>query len=391
MKKCIIFILLCSIILSGCGSVYSNYKEIEQLLVIDTMGFDYVPGGVELSMAAGIGPGGAREPIRLSGIGSSISSAMDDARNYSFEDELFCSQTSSILIGEEAAKNGIEGVLSYICQSPILRTDLPVFIVKGSSAKESIMNSGDSQHGVAEILQGVSEYLETRGGSHIFKASQLVRSNLRYGSALACVLEYSDSAEAPAGSAPNQKNEEQDSAAKTLAVAGFGVLKDNVLLAYIDSRQAVGLSFLINKVGVSTVELEDGFGQEVVLEISGGSGDIEPVWDADGAPKKLNIKVDVKAAVAELKSGGDLSEEAYINALSAALEKYIAGQIRDILRLSAKLEADFLALGAAVEQASPLMFRHMDFPFAQYLSSLEFSVAVSARLSHTNDMKESLT
>ena len=394
MKKFLLYIMASSLLLSGCGSIYSNYREVEQLLVIETMGFDYLPGGVQLTLASGISSGSSQGPIKLSGVGPTISAAMDQARNYSFEDELFCSQTNSILIGEEAARQGIEGYLSYICQSPILRTDVPVFIIRGGSAFESIMDSGDSQHGVSEILKGVTEYLETRGGSHIFKAAQITRDSLRHGSALCCVLEYSESAEPPAGNSQSEQSdggEEDTGAARTLAVAGFGVLKDNRLIEYIDKDTAVGVSFLINKVGISSIRLEDAMGKDVVLEISAGSSQVKPRWSEKGELTGLDISLDAQATVTEMNDNADLSRESYIKQLTDALETRLAELVGDVLRLSAKLEADFMALGTQVEQHSPLLYRHLNKSFGEALPALEFHIAVKTKISHTNDMQESLT
>lgn len=419
-------LLIPALLLSGCGSIYSNYREVEQLLLIETMGFDLLPEGVRLTMAAGMQSGGGKGAIRLSGTGGSISAAMDRARNYSFEDELFYSQTNGILIGEEAAEQGIEPFLSYICQSPILRTDVPVFIVRGGSAHEAIMNCGDAQHGVSEILQGVTEYLEYRGATHIFNASELVRSDLRHGSALACVLEYTDSAEPPAGEGrPSQAEkspaspspsgaqssgdmgqregaaseeegashggDSEGSGAKTLAVAGYGVLKGNRLLAYIDNTQAVGVGFLIDQVGISTVELSDGRGKPVVLEINDGKSHVRPLWNADGSLRKLEISLEASAAVTEINDDADLSDKDYIRQLTEALESYLAEQAGQVLRLSSRLGSDFLSLESRVQQAEPVLTALLKEDFASLLGELEMSLSVNARLSHTNDMKESLT
>ena len=51
----IIAVVCLAALLSGCsgGSVYSNYREIEQLMVIQTMGFDYAKSGVRLSASSG--------------------------------------------------------------------------------------------------------------------------------------------------------------------------------------------------------------------------------------------------------------------------------------------------------------------------------------------------
>ena len=414
----ICIILALSLLLSGCGSVYSNYREVEQLLVIETMGIDYRPGGVELSLAAGMKSTQGKGPVRLTGSGESISAAMDQARNYSFEDELFCSQTNSILIGEEAARQGIEPYLSYICQSPILRTDLPVFIVKGGSARDAILNTGDGHHGVAEILQGVTEYLQYRGSSHVFKAADIVRSSLRHGSALCCVLEYTDSAEPPVegsqdksasgqsetpsgggdsgGSSDNggtgsSSGSSSDTQAKTLAVAGFGVLQGNRLVSYIDDEQAVGVGFLINEVGISVIELNDAGGRPVVLEINDGRSRLIPRWDEDGALSGLDFDIEVSATATEINDDADLSDAEYIDALTGALEDYVATLCAGVLRLSSRLGADFLGLGSQVDMAEPLFWRMQGKSLEQLLPGLEMRVSVRGQLSHSNDMKESLT
>lgn len=408
----ICIMLSLSLILSGCGGVYSNYREVEQLLVIETMGFDYRPVGVELSLAAGMKSSGGKEPVRLTGSGESISAAMDQARNYSFEDELFCSQTNSILIGEEAARRGIEPYLSYICQSPILRTDVPVFIIKGGSARDAILSTGDGQHGVSEILQGVTEYLQYRGSSHVFKAADIVRSSLRHGSALCCVLEYTDSYEPPVEGSQAQNSpalpEESPSGgeegnggadssgggeapAKTLAVAGLGVLQGNRLVSYIDKELAVGVGLLINRVGISVVELNDADKQPVVLEISDGHSKLIPRWDEDGKLSGLDFDIQVSATVTEINNGADLSDEDYIRELTVALEDYTAALCAKALRLSAGLEADFMGLGAQLEMAEPLFWRMQNRSLSELIGGLELRVSVRGDLSHSNDMKESLT
>ena len=55
-KKLTAAVLALSLLaLSGCsgGSIYSNYREIEQLVVIQTMGFDAAGDGVGLSISSG--------------------------------------------------------------------------------------------------------------------------------------------------------------------------------------------------------------------------------------------------------------------------------------------------------------------------------------------------
>ena len=62
-----------------------------------------------------------------------------------------------------------------------------------------------------------------------------------------------------------------------------------------------------------------------------------------------------------------------------------------VLRLSSRLEADFLGLGGQVDMAEPLFWRMQGKTLSQLLPGLEMRVSVRGSLSHSNDMKESLT
>ena len=120
MKKYLltIIIIVGSLNLSGCaGSIYSQYREIEQMRVIQTMGIDKAENGVKLSLASAGSKNSNTVPAILSGTGKSISTALQRIRNYSCEESLFCAHVGHILIGEDAAKSGIENILSYICHS----------------------------------------------------------------------------------------------------------------------------------------------------------------------------------------------------------------------------------------------------------------------------------
>ena len=99
----IIYIIIFALPLSGCKSIYNNYKEIEQLLVIQTMGLDTQGGGVLLSLASAAGSNGS-SPRRLQSGGESITTAMERIYNYSYEEQLFLSHVGQLIIGEDAAE-----------------------------------------------------------------------------------------------------------------------------------------------------------------------------------------------------------------------------------------------------------------------------------------------
>ncbi len=383
MRKFLITIILITIIiivvscsLTGCaGSIYSQYREIEQMRVIQAMGIDSDENGVKLSLASAGGKNSQTVPAILSGSGNSISTALQRIRNYSCEESLFCAHVGHILIGDEAARRGIESILSYICHSSEIRVDLPVYVLTNSSANKAMDGAGNDKKGITEILQAVQSALSERGESHIFTAAELIRAMERNGSALVCALEF-----APASESDTEN---------TAAIYGYGIFKDYSLIQLIDKENSIGVGFLLNKVGICDVIVKDLNGDNVTLEIDKGSSKITPIWSEDGELIAIDVQADVNAAVLEISGkSSNLDDPRYEDQLIAQLEAEVSKRISSVLQLSKKLGADFLDLSGRVEYAAPGKYKKAVTDFAYLLPNLEMRISVRGKLSHTYDIKD---
>ena len=343
--------------------------------IIQIMGIDYDDSGVQLSLASSGGKNSQDAPAALSASASSISTALQRIRNFSCEEDLFCAHVGHILIGEEAARKGMENILSYICHSSEIRVDLPVYVMTNASARETMDSVGNSKKGISEVLQSVQAALSDRGESHIFTAAEIIRNIERNGSALVCALEHAAASEADTES--------------TAAVYGYGVIKDYSLVQLIDRENAVGANFLMNKVGISDLMVRDLNGNAVTLEIDSGSSKLSPVWSADGQLTGLDIQAKVSAAVLEISGkGGDLDSPRYEDQLIAELEAAVSKRISSVLQLSKRLSADFMNLGSQVELCDPTKYRQTVSDFSYLLPTLEMRISVQGQLSHTYDVKD---
>ncbi len=398
MKK-ILALLLCvclCISSSGCTSIYTNYKEIEQLQVIQTMGLDYKSGGVSLSLATAFDPKALNGPARLFSDAPSITTAFERIRKYSFEEELFFAHINSLLLGEEAAKEGIESYLMYICRSPDIRIDIPVFVVRGGSAREAVLNVGNAINGISEVMRSVKQTLEWRGDGGLTRTADVVHELRLHGSSLVCALEYSAASEI-SGSvtngdgalSPSDTNPEQSLAStdRTLAYIGYAIIRDGKLCEYIDREQAIGVAFLKNQVRICDIVVQDRQGNNVTLEIDKGSSDIRPQWAEDGSLEGFQVDAKVEASIVELSSG-NLNGGESLEYVQLALEKAVSQYIGQVLMLSRKYRSDFLGLGSRVEMKDAEKYRALKTDFDQLLPELDIRINVSGQLRHTNDIKD---
>ena len=391
--------------LSGCSGIYSNFRELERLLVIQTMGIDYAEEGVGISLASGAKSDGS-SPVRLFSPGVSITSAIAHILSYSQEQELFLSHTSHVVLGEEAAKNGIKGYLSYICRSPNLRTDIPLYIVKGGTAQEAVMQVGDGSKGISEVLEAVRANVDERGDSKAFSASELLRNLERNGSGLICAIECSPSIqeggtkqEGDSGSSAGTGGMESpdkagasdgggEKQALTAAAVGYGVIRGDKLCAYLDKEQAIGVGLLLNIVGISDIVVTDRYATPVTLELDQGSSVIKPVWAEDGSLEMLDIQIKAAANIAEIGGGGHFGEPDYEDYLTAQLETAVSERVSAVIQLSKSLQADFLGLGSIVEMDDAEKFRALGGDFASLLPGLPVRISVSGQIKHTNDIRD---
>ena len=408
-----LLITMCALpALSGCSSIYSNYREIQQLMVVQTMGIDREKGGVQVSMAAAAEASGGG-PRRMSAQGSTITAAIDRAYKLSYEEEIFFSHVNHLLVGEAAAEEGLDAFLDYVSQSPTMRIDIPLYIVRGSTANQAVMEVGDSSKGISEVMQTVHESFASPSNSRVFTVADTINSLLRYGSALVCAVECVPSSESvsPGKSASAQggegqsaqQGEEQKPQAEEgqngqdktqgenplMAVpAGYAVIRDGKLCKFIEPEEAAAVGLLTGSLPITDITVTDRNGKDASLELNQGSAEITPVWGGKGQLKGLNIQAQVSASVLETDNWQQGSSNEYINHLTAQLESAVSQRLSSLLRTSMKLKADFLGLAGQVERKSPENYRLMSQRFSELLPGLELQITVSGQLSHTNDMKE---
>ena len=382
MKKLLALILCAAelLLFAGRGGLRGNYREVEELLVIQTMGLDKTLGGVTLSLAAA---GDSEDKVaRMEADGVSISAAMERIRGHAYEEELFCTHIGRLLLGEKLAEAGIESALAYICRSPELRLDMPLFVVRGGEAADAVMTVGSGDKGICDVMRIIEQDFKRRGESGLTTASQILRDTARCGSSLICALELGRASEST--EPPDAENAAPE--ARSIAPMGYAILREGRLCRYLTPEQAVAVGLLINKPGRATIDLRDRHGEAAVLELNGGGCRIRPVWEGE-ILKGVDIACQAQASLLERGGRGAMNEAEDLDYLTARLESKLAGWLSAALQASKELKADYLCLAETLERADPAAWKALDRDFIDLLPELELQVTVSAKLNQMNDMK----
>ena len=349
--------LLVFLPVSGCTlSVYNNYRELERLQVIETVGFDAAEdGGVTLSISAS-----GREPVRASASAQSVTEAMQELQDRSRSDELFFSGTGCILLGEAAAAETSRW-LELIARSESLRLDTPLFIVRSGEASELVTEAGGQESDITQIMQALMHYAEKSGPARIYTCADAARALIENGAALTGAVREGEDA--------------SKEGSLTAELDGYAILGgEGRLMGYIDGEDALGVGLYCGEPGRAALTLSEG----VTVELAGG--ELVPAWGEDGSITALEARVSVDAIVLEALPGLELGSDEAREAIERELAGRAGGWIYNILSKSVSLGLDFLGLGRRLERGDPERWHAMSSPWSSMLPELEISVTAGAEL-----------
>lgn len=366
MKKFIAALCALSLMLtaSGCsgGSIYSNYRDIAELLVIQTLGFDLSDAGVRLSVSAEGSTGAGKDnegktPVRLSVDAQSMTEAQDALQHYSGGLRLFFGHTAYIVLGENVLNTDTAQFFDCIERDAAFRLCIPVFAASGS-ASELVMGAGADEHDATRLMRAVTENLRLRGDAHIFTAAEIVSALDSNGAALICAVKA-----VPADTI------DPDSAEGEMAIVpdGYTIINNNKAAGHIPMELARGVSLILNEAGSMPVVVGN-----ATLQIDRSSCELEPVF-GDGL-EGVAININISASLAEARGDFDPGE------LTREFEAEARSWVEDVLELQKSSACDFLHLGSALEIRHPQRLRGASENFALISPGLDFTVRVTADL-----------
>lgn len=337
----ILFILLAlASLFSGCqGSIYSNYRDVERLRPVQTLGIDSSFGTVTVAVAAGEGQSEA-PPSVLKQSAESVETALVQLQNAFPQAQPYYAHVQYILLGSEAAASGMDAWLDWIGRSPSLRLDAAVYIVRGS-ASELMLSAAAEHGGTSEKLASLDSKLRELGEGVVVSVRSLAAALATNGTGLCGAVEAVDEGD----------NIRFDTSA-AIQPAGFAVFQNGALCAFIDQSDAAGTLLLLEQTDGARLTLETD-GGPVAVRLGSANTKVE----FSGAHAAVHC--DVEAVLVEAAASPD------IDALDAAVAAVLTEQAERVLALERSLGCDFLDILQGHDPAA-----------------LQLSVSVSVRAEH---------
>ena len=197
MKKAMALMLAALLPLGGCsqtGSIYANFRAVEDLQLVQTFGFDWHDGEITITVSSGEETEKLPSSL-LSASAPDIPQAIELLQDWSAREDLYFAHIRYVLVGEEAARHGLETLLDWFERGIQTRLDLPIFVVEGGTAKELISASADKLYEITAVLLSLERDVERRGKSWPFTLRELASRMSRSGAGLCTSVRMAEKAE----------------------------------------------------------------------------------------------------------------------------------------------------------------------------------------------------
>ncbi|MGM9521004.1 MAG: Ger(x)C family spore germination C-terminal domain-containing protein [Oscillospiraceae bacterium] len=378
-RLCVLLMLLCILILPGCSgmSLFSNYREIEDLELIRTVGVDSRDEEVNVMICTGVSAEGSAPRMYETKAGS-FGVALSDLQKIPLGKEALLSHTENLLIGEEEARKGISEELDYVERFSEMRLDTSLFIVREGTARDLMKGVTGKSTSAADILMRLKESLPELGAGFDYTCKDTAVSLAGNGTALVMAIKA-------------EKDEKlfEDRGDMKIVPAGLAVIEDGKLVDFLNEEETRGVLLLTSKFKADTIELQCG-DSSVTLTADGAKTDITPEVGDDGRLKKLHVRIKVEANVVNVHGTDSIEDSKYREKLQKDLSDVMKGSAEAAIARALEMDADFLDFTGTVWRAEPLKFDKSAGSFKELFENAEITVEGESILRRTYDLRDPL-
>jgi len=295
---------------------------------------------------------------------------------------LITGHIKNILIGEEAARNGIIEELDSAARNYDLRFDTNVYLIKGSSAKDFLLTGTESLPSMEESIENLMTTMRGNAGVGDYELVDILKmTTSEEKSGLIPALEMVT--EDDKLKAWEIESSEDEGKSGRMEIVGFGIMKDGKLIDFLTEAEFGGFNVMNENFTGFVIELQSG--EE---KVGVGLSDIKVKRNfvfEDSKVKEIVLDIKVEGDVTEVSTGRNIFESGlsfYEQQASDMIKAYVATAVKK----SQETGVDFLKLEQALKIKHPYRYEKMKDAFLQDFQTLPVIVNVETTINKTFGM-----
>ena len=387
-KGGVVLLSLCSLmLLSGCWDL----RYLNKLAIASAIGIDEDPSGkskMQLTV----------QVVLTNNVSSSNKEASNSGAITTFTEtgdtvfeairkmsektsrRLFFSHTQMLLISEKIARKEIYPYFDMIERNPDIRSDIPVAVARGVTAKELLETTTLMESIPIYHMRGETEVSEKAYGViYEITVQELIRMNDR-GRRQAVAPTYRLRG--------NRETSNKKSNLDTIPPQSFpeldtmAVFRGGKLIGYLQTKESRGLSWTQNKVTSTVVKLacpkSDG---HLIIEIIKANSKTKATADPEGKPV-INIDLHLQGSIREIMCGDlDILEESTFNQIRKLTNEAVKDEVSAAInRLQKSLKSDALGWGQVIYRQQPHIWKRIEYDWEELFPNVKSNINCSTSI-----------
>lgn len=370
---------------TACKNIIIGRNEINELEFIRALAIDTsasTPGNIRLTLASQrvkTAGGKATEEKESSKVSSEGRTMFEASRNVStfLDKRPFWGHLEYVVIGEEAAKEGINKYLDLLSRDHEIRMNINVFVMKGGRAEELMEKSDIDNRFVFDRLKGLLESVEGQSvSSPVNLIETMYIQDAKYLSLyLPCIriISASDSG---------------DEKSINIKMEGFALFDQDRLAGYLDGDMGRGLNWLRDKIKSTIIVVKTLGGSDVSLEVIKSRTRFYPKIKDGSLSLVVELKVD--SNIGEVASTEDIFYSETFDYLEKEQSKIIKQEIERVIEFAQReIGLDFFETGRNFYRKYPIKWGDLyEKNWRTEFPKVKFDVVVESKIRRTYDIRE---
>jgi len=406
MVKRFLLLAVCLLLATGCWSRI----EVDRLAIVRCLAIDYLPQTSEpylvtLSVArpaaipagdGGAGGGGGPATQVFTGAGTSLDAALNNAV-LAMPRHAYFPHNEVVLIGEEAARRGLQEVIDLVMRFHQLRLTNILLLVPGK-AHDVLLASGRLEAALPQEILGLLEQARRSSEADPLEVYRILQQAVTDGQeAHLAVLRLKPPPEQalpeiaaekqPAGGQGGQGGAGQQAGTapppEVLSVDGSAVFRDEKLAGFLSPQETRGYLLLAGRVRRGELSVPDPLEPDklVSLGILRGKSKITP--RLEGGRLQFLVEAELEGDLLHQDSQTNLSTPEMLEKLGDAKAQALREEMEQTLRKLQEMEADIVGFGTLLMRHNPRAFRALAGRWPQVFRTLQVEIRVEAHIRRT--------
>lgn len=346
MKKLIILITII-LLITGCY----NYRELNDLAIIDALGIDYKNN--KFLVTAQILNVEKKETddtkkliVVYEGEGQSIAEAI---RNMSLDDpkEMYLGHLELIILGESLTKDNTNKVFEFLLRDPKLRSEALVVSSLNNSAREILNQKVNSNIFPSKsIINSIEVSSKTEGTVKKQTLEDLIKITLD---------NKIDSVITTISIKEEKENKEDINEYNLIKLDNLAIIKDKKIIDYLSKDEARIFNIIKNDIGNVMINIPFQNTNSVIL-LSNPKSNIKIKLHDKKIDVDINIEVD--GDIAEINKKTNVDNQEILKKLSKELNKKLENDTKILLKKCKENDADILGLKDLIYKKYPKNYQN---------------------------------